>query len=545
MMQFRTLLLLSSAVALAACDGATDVASPGEGVIVIPAPTPTPVPTPTPTPTPTPPTTGPAAGCPEGTANVGVINNLRNCQISGNIIGNRVIQNLPGTVYSLSGRVNVGLDLGADPAAPIAGGARGVLTIEEGTVLFGSSGADSLVVNRGSQIFAEGSATRPIIFTSRTNMEGFAGVPGGGESAIGQWGGIVILGRAPTNNCTGTGSVPGTINCQRAVEGLTGAFFGGASVNDDSGRIRYVQVRYPGFEVAPGNELNGITLGGVGRGTTFNHVQIHNSSDDGIEWFGGRVNSKYLVMTGIDDDSIDTDDGFKGFIQFALVVQRSSGGDRVIEADTGGNGLRTPRTNVRLSNFTFVNRRTPDPILLRGGTDFTLINGVISATAANCLDIDEINVVDGVTIPPPDGTIRERDDAIDDVGPPIFRSILFGGCANSARDEADIPRALITPLITGNGNQLAPLTLSLTSDFLPGTVETGAAAADPRTFNSVTVGTTEARAANSGGDFVEAAYVGAFRNATDRWYAGWTCGLGDGTPACTVAPANTAVSTPR
>jgi hypothetical protein len=426
--------------------------------------------------------------------------------LSGTVTGNLTLRNLRGVIYSLSGRVNVGTDLGADPAAPTAGATAGILTIDPGTVIFGSAGADALVVNRGSQLFAEGTATRPIIFTSRSNVEGAVN-----ENSIGQWGGIVILGRAPIHTCIGAGVTAGSVGCQSAVEGLTGAFYGGASPADNSGRIRFVQVRYPGFEVSPGNELNGITLGGVGSGTTFSNIQVHNSSDDGIEWFGGRVNGKYLVVTGADDDSLDTDLGFKGLLQYALVVQRSTGGDRVIEAETAGFETRTPRSNPRLANFTFISRRAADPVLLRGGTDWSLINGIIQNTTNPCLDIDG------------NQTVAAADAATDEAGVPVFRSVTFG-CPTAARDESDVPLALITPIITGNNNLLPPVTLTLTSIFLPGANETAAVGFNPSTINSF---------------FDAATYVGAFRNATDTWYTGWTCGVGDGAPSCLTVPANT------
>jgi hypothetical protein len=505
--RLRALLLITSAVALAACDGASNIASPGEGTLVTPPPAPAPAPAPTPTPTPTP--TGPADSCPTGTTNVGVINNLRNCQISGTITGGLTLANIRGVVYSLSGRVNVGVDLGADPAAPAAGGQQGILTIEPGVVVFGSSGADALVVNRGSQIFAEGTATRPIVFTSRSNMEGNVNA-----SSIGQWGGIVILGRAPIHTCVGAGATPGTVSCQSAVEGLTGAFYGGGTPTDNSGRLDYIQVRYPGFEVTSGNELNGITLAGVGSGTFANHIQVHNSSDDGIEWFGGRVNHKYIVITGADDDSLDTDLGFKGLLQYVLVVQRTDGGDRVVEADTAGNEARTPRSFPRIANFTFIGNRTPDSVLLRGGTDYGLVNGIIRNTTASglCLDIDGAQ------------TAAAADPAVDEAGPPIFRSVIFG-CSGAARDEADVPLSVITPIITGNNNLLPPVTLTLQNVFLPGSFETAATATDPR---SVYTGT--------GTFFDQTNYVGAFRNTSDTWFAGWTCGLGLGTPACEAPP---------
>jgi len=365
------------------------------------------------------------------------------------------------------------------------------------------------VVNRGSQLFAEGTATRPIVFTSRSNMEGNVNA-----SSIGQWGGIVVLGRAPIHTCVGAGATPGTVNCQSAVEGLTGAFYGGGTATDSSGRFDYIQVRYPGFEVAPGNELNGITFAGVGSGTFANHLQVHNSSDDGIEWFGGRVNHKFIVVTGADDDSIDTDLGYKGLIQYALVVQRTNGGDRVIEAETSGNETRTPRSNPRIANFTFIGNRTPDSILIRGGTDWGFVNGIIRNTTASglCLDIDGAQ------------TVAAADGPTDEAGPPLFRSVIFG-CFGAARDESDVPLSLITPLITGNNNLLPPVTLTLTGIFLPGSFETGAVATNPRTAFTGT-----------GTFFDETTFVGAFRNATDTWYTGWTCGVGAGATACETAP---------
>jgi hypothetical protein len=194
----------------------------------------------------------------------------------------------------------------------------------------------------------------------------------------------------------------------------------------------------PGFEVSAGNELNGITLAGVGNGTTIERVQVHNSSDDGIEWFGGTVNGRYLVITGADDDSLDTDFGYKGANQFVIVVQRASGGDRIVEADTPGNGNSTPRSYPKFANVTAVARRTPDALLLRGGTDFALLNSVVTG-APVCLDIDEAVTMQGANA------------AIDEVGAPIFRSV-FLSCATPFRDEADISAAEIAAIFNGNNN---------------------------------------------------------------------------------------------
>src|SRR3546814_15619210 len=164
--------------------------------------------------------------------------------LAGTITGNRTIANLPGVLYSLSGAVTVGVDFGGDGNAP--GGQQGILTIEPGTVIFGSSGADFLLVNRGSQLFAEGTATQPIIFTSRQNVEGTSGA-----DSIGQWGGLVVLGRAPISDCIG--NVPGgSGGWQGSVEGASGdASFCDAVPTNHSSPIRYFKAHVPATEVSP------------------------------------------------------------------------------------------------------------------------------------------------------------------------------------------------------------------------------------------------------------------------------------------------------
>lgn len=518
MSKLRALLLVSTFIPLAACNvGADDVASPGEGgIIVIPGPSPTPPPPTTPPTTP-PPTGGPAASCPANTTDRGVgqnglPSNVRNCEISGTITGDRLIQDLAGVVYSLAGRVQVGTDCGSDPAAPIAGCSTGRLTIDPGTVIFGSGGLDLLVVNRGSQIFAEGTQTNPIIFTSRQNIIGSAGA-----NSTGQFGGLVILGRAPifTSQCTGIGGAPagGSVQCQGQVEGTTG-FFGGATAADNSGALRYVQVRFPGFEVSTGNELNGITLAGVGRGTVLDRVQVHNSSDDGIEWFGGTVNSRYLVITGADDDGLDLDQGYRGANQFQIVLQRTTGGDKLFEVDSPGNANLTPRTFPVFVNGTYVDRTSGnDAFNLRGGADFAMINSVITGPT-NCFDID-----DGVI------TMQPANPALQEAGPPIFRSV-FASCPTLARDEADVTAVQFQAIFTGNNNAVGAN--SLVSLFVNGANENAVTATNPSSVSGLPI-TPSNFITNVG-------YIGAVRDNGDQWFVGWTCGLGFGTPACETSP---------
>ncbi len=491
-----------AALALAGC-GADDIASPGEGVIVLPAPAPAPTPAPSPTPTPTAGT--PAASCPNGTVDAGTIqvstnDTRRNCQLSGTITGALRLQNLAGTIYSLSGKVQVGNDQGPDANAPLAGAQRGVLTLDAGVVLFGASGADFLVVNRGSQLNVDGSASKPVVMTSRNNVIGQSTA-----DSIGEWGGLVILGRAPIGDCADAGATGGTNQCQAPVEGTSGSIYGGASANDSSGSIRYLQVRHSGFKVDTNNELNGITLGGVGAGTVFEYVQVHNSSDDGIEWFGGRVNGRNIVLTGNDDDSLDLDSGYKGALQFVIATQRASGADKLIELDSTDKPVdATPRTELLLSNFTFVTPRTASPIHLRGGADVALVNGVVSGT--QCLDIDTAATVQ--TTGP------------DEKGAPRFNSLLFA-CSTPFVEDSDVTAAQVKALFDGGSNNQVG-TSTLANLFVNGTNENAVTAFNPTALSSF---------------FSNAGYIGAVRNDADGWWKNWTCGLGAGSMSCQAIPA--------
>lgn len=492
MTTFRAFLLAgTTALMLSACGGADDIASPGEGTIVTPpgggggGTTP-------------PPTGGngtPAASCPGGTIDRGLVTSaFRNCELSGRLTADTTIQNLPGVRYSLSGPVNVGTDIGGDGAA--AGGQRVTLTIQAGTVIFASSGNDYLVVNRGSRINAAGTASSPIVFTARANVEGTTT-----DTSQGLWGGIILLGRAPISNCN-TAVAGGSAGCQQIIEGTTGSLYGGATADDNSGTFTFVQIRFSGFAIAAGNELQGLTLGGVGSNTTINNVQVHNSSDDGVEIFGGRVNLRNLAITGADDDALDTDLGYKGFIQYVIAAQREGLGDSLIEADTAGDEDLLPRQNTRLANFTFLYRslvQGGNAILLRGGTDYTMVNGIVTgpASAGSCLDIDET----GGT------TTRPADPALDDVGPPRFNSVVFA-CANPYRadgNEASVQTIFTSAPSTNTNPRYTP---TLTGGFINGANETAVPAFDASTLSPF---------------FERTTYIGAVRDGADTRFAGWTC----------------------
>lgn len=516
--KLRSILYVSAvAITLSACSGADNVASPGEGnFVVLPPSAPTPPPPPPPPPAPS---AGPAATCPQGTANVGTLTtgsgeNVRNCQLSGNVTGNLVIPRQAGTVYSLSGAVIVGTDAGSTGT----GGTQGILTIEPGVTFFGSSGGDFLLVNRGSQIFAEGTAAAPIIFTSRQNIDGVTGV-----NSIGQWGGIVILGRAPISDCaTGAPTNPGGIrtDCEAIVEGPTNAVYGGNAPLDSSGRLAFIQVRYPGFEVSPGNELNGITLAGVGAGTFFQNIQVHNSSDDGIEWFGGRVNGRNLALTGNDDDSIDSDSGYQGANQFVLVVQRVGGGDHVWEADSNGNEDALPRQLHQIANYTFASSGGDHNINLRGGGDYELYNGVMSNAAS---------AASGIACIDPDGAavVQPANPALEENGPPVFQS-TFLTCATPFADDGNITVAAIQTIFNAGSNNVANGTSTLALSAAPFGFINGA------NENAATPSATALNTINS--FFLNTNFVGAVSDANDTRFQGWTCGLYTADRSCLIAP---------
>ncbi|WP_269716787.1 hypothetical protein [Caulobacter sp. NIBR2454] len=473
------LVALGAAATLSACGGADEVASPGEGAFNGGTGTPTNPGTGNPAPG------TPAADCPTGLTNAGVVANgtLRNCQLPAKITGNLVLPLRSGTVYSVTGRVDVGDDMGGDPAAPKAGAVKGVLTVDPGVKVFGSAGLDYIVVNRGSQIFAQGTATQPIVFTSRQSIEGSTNV-----DSIGQWGGLVILGRAPISNCSGSGATPGSATCEAQVEG-TNAFYGGNSATDSSGVLRYVRVQHSGFIIVANNELNGITFAGVGNGTTVDHIQVHNSSDDGIEWFGGTVNAKYLVLTGNDDDSLDTDVGFNGNIQFVIAVQRANGGNRIVEASSAGTA---PRSNPKFANFTFIGRGGAgnDAITMNTSTNNVFVNGLVVMTnaAAGCLDIDDATT---------QGT---------------FNSVRLA-CATPFTEDSNVNAAANATIFNAGTNNSSTHTSTLSGTFINGANE-----------NAVTPFNVTALSSF----FTAANYIGAVRDANDTWWQGWTCGLTSG-----------------
>lgn len=225
------------------------------------------------------------------------------------------------------------------------------LTIQPGTVIYGDKGTKStLIITRGAKIMAEGTAAKPIVFTSGLEA---------GARAQGDWGGIILLGSAPVNPSGGKAKIEGGLTPTNSAEEEKYVWYGGTNAADNSGTLKYVRIEFAGIAFTPDNEINGLTMGGVGNGTTISHVQVYRSGDDAFEWFGGTVNCDHLVATYTWDDDFDSDFGYSGNVQFGLIHRAKTiadvSGSNGFESDNDGNGTTNePKTSAIFSNITVV-----------------------------------------------------------------------------------------------------------------------------------------------------------------------------------------------
>lgn len=221
------------------------------------------------------------------------------------------------------------------------------LTIPAGTIIQGDKQTKAaLIIEPGAKIHAVGTASSPIIFTSEEAK---------GSRKPGDWGGVILCGKAPNNN--------GTMKQQ--IEGGPKTKHGGTDANDNSGEFEYVRIEYAGYPFQRDKEINGLTLGSVGAGTKLDHVQVSYSNDDSFEWFGGTVNAKYLIAFKGWDDDFDTDNGFSGNVQFGLAYRDSKIADtsnsNTFESDNNANGDDVaPVTSANFANITTIGPKAND-----------------------------------------------------------------------------------------------------------------------------------------------------------------------------------------
>jgi len=386
------------------------------------------------------------------------------CILSGEIKTNVTLTK--NTQWILSGGVYIGGD-NTESAT---------ITINPGTKIFGQAGADYLWIRRGSKIMAEGTPDNPIVMSGPL------------QQSPGEWGGLVISGNAPVNGCN-----VGVPVCEVPNEAITSEFFGGNNPTDNSGVIKYVQILFAGFAVRPDEELNGLTLNGVGSGTVIDYVQVHSGLDDGVEMFGGTVQMKHLVLTNNRDDAFDWTSGYKGRAQFVLIKHSPGVGDRGIEADNNEkNHDSLPRSQPILSNMTIIGRNdtgATQGILLRRGTGANIWNSVITGSPV-CLRIDSASTFANAGSP---GSLTG--------GLTIQNS--FVQCASNFADGDGATFTVSDWFLSQSENKAEN---PLLSGYLP-------ASGSPLILGGTAVN-------DSFFDVVD--YAGAFKDADDDWTQEWT-----------------------
>lgn len=272
-----------------------------------------------------------------------------NQTISANITSNTTWT--AGNVYLLQGQIYVKNNA--------------TLTIEPGTIIMGDKAVQGsgLFITKGAKLMAQGTANAPIVFTSNQAV---------GSRASGDWGGVILLGKAANNQTNGVANIEG-------LAPTADTEFGGGTTpdnNDNSGKLTYVRIEFPGYAYQTDKEINGLTLGSVGSGTEINFVQVSFSNDDAYEWFGGTVNARHLVSYRNLDDDFDTDFGYSGNVQFGLIVRDPNIADNPavstsegFESDNDASGSAgVPQTNATFSNVTAVGP-------YRGNTSNTIAAG--------------------------------------------------------------------------------------------------------------------------------------------------------------------------
>lgn len=256
--------------------------------------------------------------------------------ITGNLTG--TVNWTRDTIYKLQGKVYVK--------------SGGTLNIAPGTIIKGDKSVpgSALIITRGARIYAIGTPTEPIVFTSSESA---------GNRATADWGGIVIAGNATTNITGGIGTLEGG-NLANPDGTTSDGQYGGLNDLDNSGELSYVRIEFAGYAYALNNELNGLTLAGVGNGTKISHVQVSYGYDDAFEFFGGAVNADHLISFRGNDDDFDTDFGYHGKVQFGVAMRDTAFADAVsgangFESDNDGSGTGAkPYTSAVFSNMTII-----------------------------------------------------------------------------------------------------------------------------------------------------------------------------------------------
>lgn len=359
----------------------------------------------------------------------------------------------------------------------------GTLTIEAGTTIKGTEGS-ALVIDQDAMLLAEGEPEAPIVMTS---------IQAESSRGRGDWGGLLLLGDAPTNLEGGTGQAEGFTNPPS---------YGGSDNAHNCGSLSYLRVEWAGFAIAEGSELNGITFYACGSDTSVSHVQVHMGADDGIEMFGGSFNADHLIVTGAEDDSIDCDQGYQGDLQYVFIHQDPAIGDNAFEwSNQGTNFGATPTTSPAVANGTIVGSGAGGDkskgMTLKEGTEAKLVNSVFGNFTNELVFLQN----------------RETQAIAEDGGIVIEGNIYFGSGAAGVDEEegSDVTWTAedLQTFIDDGGNTEA--------DPMVGSTEWGNPDIMP-----VSGSPAESGAVAPGDSFEATDYVGAVEPGGDDWTIGWT-----------------------
>lgn len=423
-----------------------------------------------------------------------------------------------GDVITVSGDISTNTEWSADKKYLLKGfvyvtnGAT--LKIPAGTIVMGDKATKgTLTVTRGAKIDAQGTADKPVIFTSAAEA---------GARREGDWGGLILLGKAPVNPTGGEAKIEGGLVPTNTSEEKSYIWYGGSDVADNSGTLKYVRIEFAGIAYSPDNEINGLTMGGVGNGTTISYVQVYRSGDDAFEWFGGTVNCDHLVAAYTWDDDFDTDFGFSGNVQFGVALRvktvADQSGSNGFESDNDANGsTQTPQTKATFSNMTIVgpiqgksasgiNANFQHGAQIRRNSSQTIVNSIIMGFPLAGLYIDDTKgtaTSGNVTA----GTLR-------------FANNIIAGCPVKLK-KSTAGFDIDTWVAAGN-NQLLDSTQQVALvDPFKFSAALSAQAGRPNFLLSA--GSPAASGASFTGlpFFQPVGYIGAFDGTTD-WTAGWT-----------------------
>ncbi len=382
------------------------------------------------------------------------------------------------------------------------------LTIQPGTIIKGMEGqgenASALIVARGGKIMAEGTAQSPIIFTTEKDNISPGELAGDNlpTTTRGEWGGLIILGKAGLN------STPG----ETAIEGIptseSRGLYGGTNDTDNSGTIRYVSIRHGGTDIGAGNEINGLTFGGVGSGTTIEYVEVIANKDDGFEWFGGTVNTKYLISALCGDDAFDYDEGYRGVNQFWFVYQDAEG-DRGGEHDGGTDPeIAEPYATPTIYNATFQGNGENKAITMRDNAGGYYYNSIFSNYSSGI----DIEILDSESIESYSFKQLEAQNLIfaNNIFTDIPANKVFIAKTDSesasAASEAQViaAQAMADSHFADHKNEMAD---PLFDSFVPATD-------GPAALGEITP--------LSGSFFTSANFRGAFAPGQEKWITGWS-----------------------